>query len=263
MTMFERYNIVGELGHGGTARVLRATDLANQREVALKHLILPKDPANHEAAIARFRGEFYTLAELKHPRVIAVFDYGVAADAAPFYTMELLDGGDLREQLPVPWRTACRWVFDVCSSLALLHSRRLLHRDISPRNIRCTRDGRAKLIDFGAMTPMLAGGAAIVGTPAYIAPESLFSSALDARTDLFSLGATFYIALTGHMPYPGRSFAEVREAWQEEPVPPSTRAPDIPPELDDLVLAMVCVEPSRRPQSAFEVMQRLAAVARF
>ena len=261
--MAERYQITGELGHGGTARVLRATDAATGGEVALKQLILPKDPAHHESAIARFRGEFYTLAELKHPRVIAVFDYGLAADGVPFYTMELLDGGDLREQLPVPWRTACRWVFDVCSSLALLHSRRLLHRDISPRNIRCTRDGRAKLIDFGAMTPMVAGGAPVVGTPAYIAPESLYGSALDARTDLFSLGVTLYNALTGSLPYPGRTFAQVRDAWQDEPLPPSTRAPGIPAELDDLVLAMLCVEPSRRPQSAFDVMQRLAAVAGF
>ena len=263
MTMRERYEINGELGHGGTARVFRATDVVHGREVALKQLILPKDPEHHESAVARFRGEFYTLAELKHPRVIAVFDYGVRDGSAPFYTMELLDGGDLREQLPVPWRAACRWFFDVCSSLALLHSRRLLHRDISPRNIRCTRDGRAKLIDFGAMTPMLAGGASVVGTPAYIAPESLHGSALDARTDLFSLGATLYNALTGELPYPGRTFAQVREAWQDEPIPPSTRAPGIPPELDDLVLAMLCVEPSRRPQSAFEVMQRLAAVACF
>ena len=261
--MRERYQINDELGCGGTAKVWRATDLVHGREVALKQLILPPDPAHHESAIARFRGEFYTLAELKHPRVIAVFDYGVGAQGAPFYTMELLDGGDLREQLPVAWRTACRWVFDVCSSLALLHSRRLLHRDISPRNIRCTRDGRAKLIDFGAMTPMLAGGASVVGTPAYIAPESLYGSALDARTDLFSLGATLYNALTGALPYPGRTFAQVRDAWQDEPAPPSTRAPGIPPELDDLVLAMLCVEPSRRPQSAFDVMQRLAAVASF
>lgn len=261
--MPQRYQVNGEIGHGGTARVLRATDLIHGREVALKQLILPKDPAQRESAIARFRGEFYTLAELKHPRVIAVFDYSVDQEGAPFYTMELLDGGDLREQLPVPWRTACRWVFDVCSSLALLHSRRLLHRDISPRNIRCTRDGRAKLIDFGAMTPMLAGGASVVGTPAYIAPESLYGSALDARTDLFSLGATLYNALTGELPYPARSFAQVRDAWHDDPTPPSTRAPGIPPELDDLVLAMLCVEPSRRPQSAFVVMQRLAAVAGF
>jgi len=261
--MSHRYRVSAEIGHGGTARVVRATDLIHGRDVALKQLIMPKDPTQWESAIARFRGEFYTLAELKHPRVISVFDYGVSPEGAPFYTMELLDGGDLREQLPVPWRTACRWVFDVCSSLALLHSRRLLHRDISPRNIRCTRDGRAKLIDFGAMTPMLAGGAPVVGTPAYIAPESLYGSALDARTDLFSLGATLYNALTGELPYPGRSFAQVRDAWHDEPVPPSTRAPGIPAELDDLVLAMLCVEPSRRPQSAFDVMQRLAAVAGF
>jgi serine/threonine-protein kinase len=89
--------------------------------------------------------------------VIEVYDYGVDAQAGPYYTTELLDGGDLRDRSPLPWREACTLLFDVCSSLALLHSRRLLHRDVSPRNIRCTHDGQAKLIDFGAMAPMGTG----------------------------------------------------------------------------------------------------------
>ena len=87
-----------------------------------------------------------------------------------------------------------------------------MHRDISPRNVRCTRDGRAKLIDFGAMVPM-GPSAQVVGTPAFIAPEVVHRSALDARTDLYSLGATLYYALTGRMPYPARDFASVLEAW--------------------------------------------------
>src|SRR5205085_1731189 len=105
----------------------------------------------HARVAALFEREFHTLAQLQHPHVIAVYDYGLTSDAQPYYTMELLDGGDLVARAPLPWREACSLLFDVCSSLALLHSRRLLHRDISPRNVRCTRDGRAKLIDFGAM----------------------------------------------------------------------------------------------------------------
>ena len=122
--------------------------------------------------------------------------------------MELLDGGDLRERAPLPWREACALLCDVCSSLALLHSRRLVHRDVSPRNVRCTADGRAKLIDFGAMVPVGPGDAhrrhaAVRGA------RGAQSVALDARTDLFSLGATLYYALTGRVPFPARSFADL------------------------------------------------------
>jgi hypothetical protein len=175
--------------------------------------------------------------------------------------MELLDGGDLRNRAPLPWAQACALLFDVCSSLALLHSRRLLHRDISPRNIRCTPDGKAKLIDFGAMAPMSAGGAQVVGTPAFTPPETVHRLALDARADLYSLGATLYHALTGQLPYPARTFAEVLSAWNFKVTPPSERVPGIPAALDDLVLSLISLEPALRPHSAFDVMQRLAAIA--
>jgi hypothetical protein len=175
--------------------------------------------------------------------------------------MELLDGGDLRDRAPLPWREVCRLLFGVCSSLALLHSRRLLHRDISPRNVRCTRDGQAKLIDFGAMVPMGAGGAQIVGTPAFTPPESVHRAALDGRADLFSLGATLYFALTGKMAFPARTFSEVLRVWETKPPPPSSLNPDVPAALDDLVAALLSIEPALRPRNAFEVMQRLAAIA--
>ncbi|HEX4474517.1 MAG TPA: serine/threonine-protein kinase, partial [Polyangiaceae bacterium] len=182
------------MGRGGMAIVYRVDDTATGRSLALKQLaILPS--SRHQAEVsALFEREYHTLAELAHPSIIEVYDYGIAEDG-PFYTMQLLEGGDLRDRAPVPWREACVLLHDVCSSLALLHSRRLVHRDVSPRNVRCTAEGRAKLIDFGAMVPM-GRGAAIVGTPAYLAPEVLNRSSVDARTDLFSLGATLYYALT-------------------------------------------------------------------
>jgi hypothetical protein len=256
----ERYEVLELLGRGGMACVYRAKDLASGRVVALKQLLTERS-ADRVALAALLEREFHTLAQLRHPHVIAVYDYGLPADHNPYYTMELLDGGDLRERAPLPWREVCSLLFDVCSSLALLHSRRLLHRDISPRNVRCTQDGRAKLIDFGAMTPMNTGGADVVGTPAFVAPETLYRSALDARTDLFSLGTTLYHALTGRVPYPARTFADAVAAWSGKVVPPSEWTPDIPAALDDLVLALISVEPALRPQSAFEVMQRLAAIA--
>ncbi|HKU37408.1 MAG TPA: protein kinase, partial [Polyangiales bacterium] len=256
----DRYQVHELLGRGGMACVYRVTDTASGRQLALKQL-LPAARKTHSASVvALFEHEFHTLKQLSHPRVIAVDDYGVDA-GGPFYTMELLDGGDLLARAPAPWRELCALLFDVCSSLALLHSRRLLHRDINPRNIRCTQDGKAKLIDFGAMAPMSSGGAQVVGTPAFTPPETVHRLATDARADLFSLGATFYAALTGELAYPARSFAEVMAAWEVRPAPPSARVPGIPSALDDLILSLISLDPALRPRSAFDVMQRLAAIA--
>jgi tetratricopeptide (TPR) repeat protein len=248
------------LGQGGMARVYRVTDERTGRDVALKQLIVGESVGQRATVARLFEREFHVLSLLQHPRVIAVYDYGLDGNS-PFYTMELLDGGDLRDRAPLPWRELCAHAFDLCSSLALLHSRGLLHRDVSPRNVRCTRDGRAKLIDFGAMAPMGSGNGPVVGTPAFIAPETLQRSALDARTDLFSLGATMYFALCGSAPYAARDFADLHAAWMYRPLPPSARVPGIPPELDDLVLSLLNIEPGLRPASAFQVMQRLAAIA--
>jgi len=257
----ERYTLHEQLGRGGMASVHRAVDLSTGQSVALKQLLPIADDVQRGHVERLFEREFHTLAQLNHPRVIAVYDYGVSSEGNPFYTMELLDGGDLRQRAPLPWAEACKLVFEVCSSLALLHSRRLLHRDISPRNIRCTSEGNAKLIDFGAMAPMTGGGGSIVGTPAFTPPETLHRSALDARSDLYSLGASLYYALTGHAPYSARTFGELFAAWNHRAAPPSVYVAGIPRALDELVLSLISLEPALRPPSAFAVMQRLAAIA--
>ncbi len=254
-----RYRVLEELGRGGMATVYRVLDGASGREVALKRLDPPEDQGKRSAAEALFETEFRTLAELHHPRVIQVYDYGVVG-ARAYYTMELLDGGDLSQQSPMPWRDACRLIYDVCSSLALLHSRRLVHRDVSPRNIHRSRDGRPRLIDFGAMASMGPCTQA-VGTPAFVAPEVAQRASLDGRTDLFSLGGTLYFALTGRPPFPARNFAQLHEVWSVKPLPPSAYKQDIPPALDGLTLSMISLEPALRPRSAFDVMQKLAAIA--
>lgn len=254
-----RYAIVGELGRGGMALVCRVADPVRGQEVALKQLLIGKEASYYAEACERFEREFHILSELSHPRIIQVYDYGVDGKG-PFYTMELLEGSDLREQSPLPWRRASALAYDVCSSLGLLHSRRLVHCDISPRNVRCTADGRAKLIDFGAMVPMGRSNI-IVGTPAFTAPEMVARSELDGATDLFSLGATLYYALTGRAAFNARDFDELLAAWRLPPPPPSTLVPEIPEALDRLVLSLLSLEPAGRPRSAFEVMQRLAAIA--
>ncbi|HMI90969.1 MAG TPA: AAA family ATPase, partial [Polyangiales bacterium] len=196
---------------------------------------------------------------MRHPSIVEVYDYGNDSSGA-YYTMELLEGGDLRERSPLPWQEACALGYDVCSSLALLHSRQLLHRDISPRNVRTTRDGCAKLIDFGAMVPMGASGQ-VVGTPPFVPPEVLHRSTLDARTDLFSFGATLYFALTARLAYPARDFAALHEVWLQRPIAPSAIVPGIPDALDALVLSLLSLDPATRPRTAFDVMQRLCGIA--
>jgi hypothetical protein len=252
----ERYHVQALLGRGGMAAVYRVVD--GEREVALKQLQLP-DNARNRAAIERlFEQEFRTLAELDHPRVIRVYDYG-CTPAGAYYTMELLDGGSLTDCAPLPWREACALIHDVCSSLSLLHARRLVHRDVSPHNVRRTLEGRAKLIDFGAMAAM-GPSEQVVGTPAFAAPEVAHRLTLDARTDLFSLGATLYFALTGRPPYPARSFAQLSDAFAQRPAPPSAAQAEIPGQLDALVMSLLSLEPALRPRSASEVMLQLATL---
>jgi tetratricopeptide (TPR) repeat protein len=241
------------------ASVYQVTDLATGKQLALKQFTVPKDDKHYAESASLFEQEFSTLAQLSHPRIIEVYDYAVA-QSGPFYTMELIDGGDLRERSPMPWRDACSVVYDVCSSLALIHSRRLVHRDISPRNVRCSRNGQAKLIDFGALVPMGPGGL-VVGTPPFVAPEVLHRSVLDARTDLYSLGATLYYVLTGRVPYAAKTFQQLVFAWDVKPDPPSVLVDGIPKTLDALVMSMVSTDPASRPRNAFEVMQHLSAIA--
>jgi hypothetical protein len=209
--------------------------------------------------VALFEREFHTLAQLAHPRIIEVRDYGID-EGSPYYTMELLQGEDLRQLGPLPWRQACAVLRDVASSLAILHSRRLLHRDVSARNVRVDVGGRAKLIDFGAMVPM-GVPKEVVGTPPFVAPEALQLLSLDARADLYSLGALAYYVLTGRHAYPARKLGDLRDAWRTPPLPPARIVPDAPESLGRLVLELLSIDRSARPQSAAEVMQRLCAIA--
>jgi hypothetical protein len=293
----DRYRVEQLLGRGGMASVYEVFDELRNRRLALKRLRL-RDFATSDGALrpldsvlecsvseddetqaaedlhfapfgagARshagqlFEREFDTLSQLVHPHIIEVYDYHRDAHG-PYYTMELLDGGDLRERSPRPWREACHLLCDICSAISLLHSRRLVHRDLTPLNIRCTRSGSAKLFDFGSMTPF-GRSRHVVGTPPFVAPEALHGEVVDAQTDLFALGATAYYALTGRHAYPARQLLELPDAWRHAPQPPSFYVPDVPPALDELVLWLLELAPSARPPSAAEVMERLSAIAGF
>jgi tetratricopeptide (TPR) repeat protein len=252
-----RYDVLDRLGRGGMAVVYRVRDRSSPDEFALKQLLTGSSRDRETRAL--FEREFQVLSQLRHPNVVSVRDYGVDA-AGPYYTMDLLDGGDLSTGAPWPFREACQAMMQVCSLLSLLHARGFVHRDVTPRNVRLMPDASAKLIDFGAMVPF---GPCLqaVGTPGFAAPEVVHHLRLDARTDLFSVGATLYYALTGQRPFSARTLAELGDAWRREPSAASTLVPGIPSALDALIASLLQIDPARRPNSAFEVMQRLSAIS--
>ena len=208
-----RYRVELLLGRGAMGEVHRAYDLATDRPVALKRFRHDGDKRDDRL---RFRHEFHTLARLRHPRIVEVFDYGVDEHDRPFYAMELLDGRDLAELSPLPWRRACGLLRDVASALAFLHARQLLHRDVAPRNVRCTEDGRAKLLDFGMLATMGVSHE-VVGTLPAIAPEMLLGLPMDGRADLFGLGALAFWLITGRHPQRVRSLEDLMRNGRRPP----------------------------------------------
>lgn len=251
-----RYRLDAQIGQGGMAQVYRVFDESTGEAIAFKRL------ERQEPNIAAlFEREYHCLASIRHPRIIEVFDFGVDEQGRRFYTMELLAGESLKNLAPLVWASACGHLRDVATSLALLHAQRLLHRDVTPLNIRLDQRGRAKLLDFGALATF-GVSAEVVGTPAFMAPEIARGLSADQRVDLFSLGATAYFLLTGKPPYSARSIANLEIAWRSPPPRLSSIVPGIPAALDELVHSMVSVDPLERPASAAEVIDRLGAVAK-
>lgn len=268
-----RYQIEERLGKGGMGTVYRVYDKAVQKRIALKRALERtnssdnRDPSQEQRYDTQktsysqqmLQQEYQTLRSLAHPRIVDVYDFGID-EKGPFYTMELLDGEDLFKLAPLQWRKACELLRDVASALSLLHSRKMLHRDVTARNVRCTADGRAKLMDFGAMTPM-GVSKDVAGTPPHIPPETVYDQSLDQRADLYSLGALAYWLLTGGHAYPGSKLRDLIDLWRSQPAPPSSIVSDIPEALDTLVMSMMSLDALARPSCAAEVIERLSAIA--
>ena len=253
----DRYDVLSALGRGGMGKAYRVRDRTSGAELALKRLTVP---GRQGTVVELFEREFHTLNQLAHPRIVRAYDYGFDPDQDgehAYYTMELLDGGDLREVAPLPYREVCAIAYDICSALSLLHSRRLIHRDLTPRNVRRTSDGAAKLIDFGLLESFGPANT-VAGTPPYVAPELVNKISLDARSDLFSLGATLYFALTGRVAFRVTRFEQLRDAWRSTPSAPSKLVPEVPMAVDDLVMSLLRIDVGSRPKSAAEVMDRVA-----
>ena len=272
-TIDGRYRIESRLGRGGAGRIYRVLDEHSGERLALKLLIVEAPPRSAGAVVpgsgkpdaalqTMFQHEYHTLVQLAHPHIVRAFDYGQDG-AAPYYTMELLEGWDTRsavQEAGLDLRQICQLLRDLASALALIHSRRMVHRDVSPRNLWCTRELRGKLIDFGTLVS--AGSRTrVVGTPPFMPPEALYMQPLDARCDLYALGALAYLLLTRRNAYPARAIGDLPELWRTRPAAPLQLNPELPQALSDLVMALLSQEARGRPASAAEVFERLTALA--
>jgi hypothetical protein len=258
--------VVREIGRGGMGVVLEAHDEELRRRVAVKvmapHLLKRPD------AKARFVREARAAAAIDHENVVPIYHVGEDG-GVPFIVMPLLIGESLESRLSCEGRLPPAEVIqlgrEVAAGLAAAHARGLVHRDIKPANIWLAGvNGSAKILDFGLAraadgTDGLTDPAAIPGTPAYLAPEQVDGKPADARSDLFSLGATLYRAATGQVAFSGPTVAAVlRAVTAHDPPPPHQVIPTVPVPLSDLIMRLLAKDPSARPLSAREVVNALA-----
>ncbi len=264
-----RYRLEAPIGKGGMNDVWLAWDEPLKRQVALK-ILRSTDP--DALALSRFEREARATSRLSSPHTIRIHDFGASEDGVYFIAMEYLQGMDLRELVrrygPVAPARAVHFALQACRSLAEAHENGIVHRDIKPANLFLTRidddeDG-IKVLDFGVarvrlpdIRATLSHPGIAVGTPAYMAPETLVGSAADERSDVYSLGATLYDLLTGVPPFPSDNVHAVFAAHvSEKPLPPSVRlSAPLPSGLEQVVLR--CLE--KQPADRFGSVRELAA----
>jgi hypothetical protein len=267
-----QYTLEEKIGTGGMGVVYRGRHALLRRPTAIKVL----DPERTTAtAIARFEREVQLTSRLNHPNTIAIYDYGRTPTGLFYYAMEYIDGITLETLVarhgPLPDGRTIAILAQVCGSLSEAHELGLIHRDIKPANIMLSRHGGladfVKLLDFGivkALAPereaALTAKGALTGTPLYLSPEGIENpEQMDARSDLYSLGAVAYLLLTGKPVFEGASVLEIcRQQVEAPPVPPSQRlGRPIAPDLEVLVLECLAKRPDDRPASARVVAARL------
>jgi eukaryotic-like serine/threonine-protein kinase len=267
-TLFDgRYRIVRKLGAGGMADVYLAEDQELGRRVAIK--ILNGRHANDDQFIERFRREAKNAAALNHPNIVSIYDRGEAEDTY-YIAMEYLDGRTLKELVvghgQAPVRVAVEYARQILSALRFAHRHGIVHRDIKPHNVLVDREGRVKVTDFGiarAGTSQMTETGSIVGTAQYLSPEQAKGGEVDQRSDLYSLGIVLYELLTGKTPFEGDTPVEIAmKHLSTPPQPPSKLRPDIPHELDLVVLRALAKDPDDRYQSADEMEGDLERVSR-
>jgi Tol biopolymer transport system component/serine/threonine protein kinase len=274
------FEIVAAIGAGGMGEVWRARDARIGREVAIK--VLPPAFALDPDRLRRFEQEVRAAGTLNHPNLITIYDLG-SDNGTPYVVMELLEGETLRDKLidRLPLRKTIDYAVQIANGLAAAHEKGVVHRDLKPENIFITRDGRAKILDFG-LAKLRAGGdaakktesqteqqwtspGAVVGTAGYMSPEQVRGEAVDHRSDLFSFGAILYEMLSGRRAFKAGSSVETMNAiLKEEPPELTQSAPNISPAID--LVVRHCLEKLReeRFQSAKDLafaLERISGVS--
>lgn len=255
-----RYQIGESIGHGGMGQVYRAWDRTLGRHVAVKRI---SQDAGVDEAIRREAG---ILAALHHPNIVTIFDFA-ADDEGPFVVMELVDGRNLEDLVmdqPLDLPSFLELVSQVCRGLSSAHNAGLLHLDLKAGNImlQLHRDGSftSKILDFGLARVQEENNAEreILASPHTVSPEQLTHAALDARSDIYSLGCVFYFALSGRNPFEAATIDEILQRhMQGGATPLHLIAPGVPKAMSLSIAAMIERDPRKRPQSAEEVRTRL------
>ncbi len=270
------YRILEKLGGGGMGEVYRARDERLDRDVALK--VLPAGTLADETARRRFRKEALTLSQLNHPNIAVVHDFDTQ-EGVDFLAMEYVAGETLAQKLaagPLPEKEVVGLAAQIAEALEEAHERDIIHRDLKPGNVMVTPKGRVKVVDFGLakLVKPVEGDAltaaslaetqagAVMGTVPYMAPEQLQGQAVDARTDIYALGAVLYEMATGRRPFPEKQASQLIAAiLSQPPQPPRELNGQISPGLEAIILKALEKDPARRHQSAKEVLADLGELS--
>jgi serine/threonine-protein kinase len=256
-----RYRLIEKIGRGSMGVVYRAEDARGNR-YAVKLLAIGQD-TDPELPV-RFRREAMAASQLLHPNIVRVFDFG-EEHGHLYMAMELLEGADLATLIPqgrtggLPERLSL--MLQVTSALAFVHSRGIVHRDLKPGNVHVAHDGRVRVMDFGLVritdSNMTATGM-VMGSPSYMAPEVVRGQKADARSDVFSLGATFYELFAGRRAFPGKGIGPIMMAiLGSEPEPLQRVAPELPAPVAAVIERCLRKPEAERYQTARELLADL------
>ena len=263
----DRYQLVESLGTGGMALVYKAKDLMLERHVAVK--VLREDFSVDAAFRERFRQEAKAAANLSHPNIVTVHDFGLDQRHL-FIVMELVPGTDLKTRIREKGRFEVQEALDLmvqaCQGVGYAHRAGLVHCDIKPHNILVSLDGRVKVTDFGIARALATispeeRSDVVWGSPLYFSPEQAAGLPPSPASDVYSLGVILYEMLTGQLPFNSADASELARMHREvQPVAPRVLNPDIPKPLEDIILKVLSKEPAARYRTADQFGRLLAGL---